>query len=330
MKKRKITNFGNYYNLISRRRAFICGLKSFSISDKEMKFLRKYKPWGIILFTRNIKNLSQIQKLTSKIRKIFNDKNYPIIIDEEGGRVSRLKNIFNNSYLTPKSFGKIYDKNKKKFSIYLSIYIDQISEILNLIGVNINSVPVLDLFRKGSHKIIGDRAYSSNPKKVSLIGNAIIKRFRMNGIQTIIKHIPGHGLAKSDSHYKMPIISSNINYLKKKDFYPFKNKSAFLAMTAHILFKNLDNKYPVTHSKILINIIRRTIGFKNLIITDDISMKSLKHGLALNTKMAFNAGCNIVLHCNGNLNEMLKVAQNSPFLSKFTIKKTSQMIMKLS
>ncbi len=330
MKKKKSIDFGNYYNLIKNRRAFVCGLKGLNITNKEFNFLKKYRPWGIILFSRNIKNLKQVQKLTKKIKSIFKDKNYPILIDEEGGRVSRLKNIIDNSDLTASYFGKIYGKSKRNFNLYISVYIEQISKILNLIGVNINSVPVLDVFRKKSHKVIGDRAYSGNPKNVSLIGDIVISKFHNNGINTIIKHIPGHGLAKSDSHVKLPVISKKITYLRQNDFYPFKNKKSYLAMTAHVLFKLIDKDHPVTHSKILINIIRNKIGFKNLVITDDISMKSLRYDIKLNTKMAFNAGCNLVLHCNGNMTEMLKVAQNSPYLSKFIIKKTSQMVKKLS
>ena len=145
----------------------------------------------------------------------------------------------------------------------------------------------------------------------------MIKEFEKNRINTVIKHIPGHGLAKSDSHIKLPIVYKKYDYLKKNDFYTFQNKKCLLAMTAHIVFHDIDSLHCATHSKKMINIIRKKIKFKNLLITDDISMRALKYSIKLNTTMAFNAGCNIVMHCNGKMNEMKIVAQNSPFLSSF-------------
>ena len=330
MKMKKNLNFGNYLKKISKRRSFICGVKSYQLNKKEIFFLKKYKPWGVILFTRNIKNIKQTQDLTKSIKEIFNDNKYPIIIDEEGGRVSRLQNIIDTSNFSSEYFGKLYKIDKTKFSLYVEVYINQISYLLNLLGININSVPVLDLFRKSSHKIIGDRSYSQDPNEVSKIGDKVIDGFSRNNILTIIKHIPGHGLAMKDSHKKLPIINKDFNYLLKKDFKPFMKKKSYLAMTAHILLKKIDKNNCVTHSKKIINIIRKHIGYKNIIMTDDISMRALKFNIEVNTKMSFNAGCNLVLHCNGNLNQMTKVAKNSPLLSDFLIKKTSQMITKLS
>ena len=196
--------------------------------------------------------------------------------------------------------------------------------MLRSIGANINTSPVLDLRVKGASNIIGDRSFSADPKIVSKIGDHCIQYYHENGIGTVIKHIPGHGLAKVDSHKFTPIISKKKNYLFKKDFTSFKNKKAFFAMTAHIIFNKIDNKNTVTHSKILIKLIRNKIRFKNLLISDDLSMKSLKGTLKDNTIKTFNAGCNLALHCNGNFKEMLIVAKNSPLVDKFIIKKTSQ------
>ena len=311
--------------MIRDHRSFICGLKGKYLSDKEKKFLKKYKPWGIILFSRNIKSIQQTQILTSSIKKIFKNENFPILIDEEGGRVSRLRNFIDNSIFTAKYFGDLYKLNNKKFEEYFSVYVKQISYLLRTLGININSVPVLDIRRSKSHNIIGDRSYSSDKKVVSKIGNICIEKFHNNRIATIIKHIPGHGLAKSDSHKKLPIINKKINYLLKNDFQTFKNKKSLLAMTAHLLYKNIDSAYAATHSTKIIKLIRNKIGYKNLIITDDLSMKSLKYSLQDNVKKSFLAGCNLVLHCNGNLKEMLIVAKNSPKIDKFIIKKTSQL-----
>ena len=309
---------------MNKRRSFIIGIKSFSLTVHEKDFLRKYKPWGVILFTRNIKNIKQTLKLTSSIRKIFNDKKYPILIDQEGGRVNRLKNLISFDNLTSEFFGNKYINNFKEFKFYYKLFIDKTSYLLRSIGANINTSPVLDLRVKGASNIIGDRSFSADPKIVSKIGDHCIQYYHENGIGTVIKHIPGHGLAKVDSHKFTPIISKKKNYLFKKDFTSFKNKKAFFAMTAHIIFNKIDNKNTVTHSKILIKLIRNKIRFKNLLISDDLSMKSLKGTLKDNTIKTFNAGCNLALHCNGNFKEMLIVAKNSPLVDKFIIKKTSQ------
>ena len=170
----------------------------------------------------------------------------------------------------------------------------------------------------------GDRSYSSNPKKVSILGNKFISMFHKNRIATIIKHIPGHGLAKADSHKKIPYVDKSLKYLLKNDFFTFKRKKSIFAMTAHIVFNKLDPLNCVTHSSKIIDLIRNKIGFKNIIISDDISMKALKYSISINTRKAFKSGCNIVLHCNGNMNEMVNVAKNSPKINKFIIKKTLQ------
>ena len=306
------------------RRAFIVGIKSTKLSNKEISFLKKYKPWGIILFTRNIKDIGQTYKLTSSIRKIFKDKKYPILIDQEGGRVNRLKNIISFDNLTSEFFGEKFIKNFREFDFIYSLFIDKTSYLLKSMGVNINTSPVLDLRVKGASNIIGDRSFSKDPKIVSKIGDLCINNFKKNGIGTVIKHIPGHGLAKVDSHYFTPIVNKNLSYLIKKDFIPFKNKKTFFAMTAHIIFNKIDNQNTVTQSKKLIKLIRQKIGFKNILISDDLSMKSLKGSLEKNTIKTFKAGCNIVLHCNGNFNEMEIVGKNSPLIDKFIFKKTSQ------
>jgi beta-N-acetylhexosaminidase len=306
------------------RRSFIIGIKSTTLSLRERKFIQKYKPWGIILFSRNIKSLKQTKKLTEQIQKIFKDSNYPILIDQEGGRVNRLKHFFNAEPLTGDFFGKLYLKDRKKFFQYYKIFIEQTSFLLKSIGVNINTLPVLDVRSKGSSSIIGDRSFSKNPKIVSEIGDICINLFHSKKIGTVIKHIPGHGLAKVDSHKLTPSIKKNLRYLKVNDFYSFKNKSSLFAMTAHIIYTKIDKFNTATHSKKVIQLIRNNINFKNLIISDDISMLSLKGSIKNNTIKAFNAGCDLVLHCNANYKEMSAVAIHSPLLSNFIIKKTSQ------
>ena len=316
--------------MISKRKAFITGIKSLKLTTSEVKFLKKQKPWGIILFSRNIKSVNQTKLLTDSIRKLFKDPHYPILIDQEGGRVNRLKNIITFDNLTGEYFGKLYVQDKRKFNIIYKLFIDKSSYLLKQIGVNINTLPVLDLRIKGSSNIIGDRSFSENKKIVSKVGDICIDLFNQNSIGTVIKHIPGHGLAKVDSHNFTPVVDKNINYLIKNDFFPFKNKDSLFAMTAHIIYKKIDPLNTATHSKKIINIIRKKIGFKNVLISDDLSMKSLKYDLITNTIKSFEAGCNLALHCNGNYNEMRVVAENSPLVNNFIIKKTSLFYKNLS
>ena len=316
--------------MMKNRRSFIVGLKSTNLKFKEKQFLKKYKPWGVILFSRNIKSIAQTKKLTADIRKIFNDKKYPILIDQEGGRVNRLNNLIYSSNFTGEFFGNLYKTNNKKFNIYYKIFINQTSNLLNKIGVNINTVPVLDIRRKSFNKIIGDRSFDTNAKIVSKIGDYFINQFHKNNIATVIKHIPGHGLAKVDSHKSTPIVKSKLKDLNKIDFLAFKKKKSFFAMTAHIVYQDIDKENTATHSKEVIKIIRNKIKFKNLLISDDISMKSLKFSIKENTIKAFKAGCNLVLHCNAKYGEMITVAKNSPKVNVFISKKTSQFYKILS
>ncbi len=315
---------------MNNRRSFITGISGTKLSNHEIKFLNHYKPWGVILFSRNLKNLKQVVKLTKSIKQIFKDKNFPILIDQEGGRVNRLKGFIELDNLSSEFFGNLYRNDRKKFNLMFNLFIDKTSFLLSNLGININTVPVLDLNHKGSSNIIGNRSYSRNPNVVSNIGNLCIKRFKNNSIFTVIKHIPGHGLAKVDSHKYTPTINKSLDYLKKNDFKSFKSKDSLFAMTAHVIFNKIDPNNTVTHSKKLINIIRNYIKFKNILISDDLSMKSLKNSLEQNTIKAFDAGCNLVLHCNGNLKEMTIVAKNSPIVNKFILKKTSEFYKNLS
>ena len=310
--------------MIENRKSFIVGIKSIKLTNNEKSFLKIHKPWGIILFSRNIKSIKQTKTLTNSIKAIFKDNNYPILIDQEGGRVNRLKDIISFDNLTSEFFGNLYENDKMKFNIIYKLFVDKTCHLLKLIGANINTVPVLDIRVKGASNIIGDRSFSKNKKTISKIGDLSIKLFHENGVGTVIKHIPGHGLANVDSHNYTPIIKKSIKYLNKNDFCTFKEKNSFFAMTGHVIYQSIDKVNTVTHSREMIKYIRNNIGFKNILISDDLSMKSLKDDMMSNTIKAFKAGCNIALHCNGNINEMKIVANNSPLISKFIIKKTSQ------
>ena len=307
-----------------RRKAIIFGIKGTKLTAEERYLLETEMPWGIILFSRNIKNLFQLKFLIKDIRGSIKDKNYPILIDQEGGRVSRLNKIIDFSLFSQDYFGKLYKQDKKVFTHHYKIYIDKVCDILKKVGININTVPVMDVRRKKSHNVIGKRSFSVDPTIVSKIGNLCINLYKKNKIATVIKHMPGHGLAKCDSHYNLPVIKAKKTELINKDFKPFRSCQSLFAMTAHVIYTIYDPIYTVTHSKIVINdVIRKHIGFKGILISDDISMKALKYGLKDNAIKAIDAGCNLILHCNGNIEEVSKLVKIIPTIDKFTQKKTS-------
>tara|TARA_B100000029_G_scaffold415527_1_gene419362 strand:- start:467 stop:1414 length:948 start_codon:yes stop_codon:yes gene_type:complete len=307
------------------RKAAIFGIKKHKLTLEERLFLKREKPWGVILFSRNIKNLIQLEMLIKSIKDLFNDKNYPILIDQEGGRVSRMDKILDFSLFSQGFFGKIYKKDKYSFLKNYTIYVDTVSYILKKVGININTVPVLDVREKDSLNFINDRSFSDDPRIVTEIGKICIDLYNKNGIGTVTKHMPGHGATRIDSHYSKPIIKKLKKNLIKKDFAPFRKCHSFFTMTSHAIYQSYDKKNVCTHSKIIIRkLIRNKIKFKGIIISDDISMKALKFSLIENATRALDAGCNLVLHCNGNIKEMWSLSKVIPKIDKFTQKKTQQ------
>tara|TARA_Y200000002_G_scaffold281096_1_gene235178 strand:- start:3634 stop:4578 length:945 start_codon:yes stop_codon:yes gene_type:complete len=307
-----------------KKKALVISIKGPILSSKEKLLLSKEKPWGLILFKRNIKSLNQIQKLVKDIKKYSDDKKFPILIDEEGMKVSRLKSIFNHN-LNANVFGSLYKKDKKiAISIYKT-YLKSLCNILNKIGINVNTIPVLDVSRNNTHSIIGERSFSKEVKIVKHLGNITINECYAKNIVSVVKHIPGHGCSTKDSHLTLPKVNLNKNILNKIDFYPFKSTQAKLAMTAHILYSKIDSKNVSTFSKKVIEqIIRKKIGFKGILMSDDISMKALKHDLITNAKKSLEAGCNLVLYCAGNIGDNFKLIKSIPYIDKFTSKKTSE------
>jgi len=306
------------------RKAIIVGIKKFKLTREEKFFFKREKPWGVILFSRNIRDISQLKKLVKEIRKTINDKYYPIMIDQEGGKVSRLKNLSKFNFYSQGYFGDLYLKDKKLFLKLYKEHIDKICLIFKKIGININTVPVSDVKRKKSHKIIGSRAFSENPNEVSYLSKLCIENYKKNKIGTVIKHIPGIGLSNCDSHFKTPVIKLSKKDLIRKDFKPFKKQKSHFAMTGHAIYRSYDPKNTATHSKVVISdVIRNIIKFKGILISDDISMKALKYNLEKNAIKALEAGCNLVLHCNGKMNEMNKIIKFIPKIDSNIKKKTS-------
>jgi len=306
------------------KKAIIISIKGYQLSSNEKKLLANEKPWGLILFKRNIKSIKQIKKLTSKIRQLTKDSKFPIMIDEEGEPVSRLGKIINNDF-SQKLLGDIYEIDNKLSVDFYKNYIRNSTHLLRKIGININTVPVLDVLREHTNKIIGNRSFSNDPKTVKKLGTICVKQYKLNKFGTVIKHIPGHGCASLDSHLKTPKVKLTYKELNKVDFLPFKLNPSQFAMTAHILYEKIDKKNVTTFSKKIISeIIRKKIGFKGILISDDISMKALKYDLVTNAKKSLLAGCNIVLYCAGNYKDSFKLIKEVPFIDKFTAKKTSE------
>ena len=307
-----------------KQKAIIISINSYKLNSKEEELLSKGKPWGIILFKRNIKTFDQVKDLVKKIKKISKNSKFPVMIDEEGGAVSRLSKIINHN-ISQKLFGDLYKFNKKFSIILYKSYINNLSKILREIGININTVPVLDVLTKNTSKIIGARSFSNKPIIVKELGKKCVSNYEFNKIGTIIKHMPGHGCASSDSHLKLPKVKLSYKNLNKNHFLPFKDSKSKFAMTAHILYEKIDKNNLATFSKkIISNIIRKRLGFKGILISDDISMKALKFDLVTNAKKSLAAGCNIVLYCAGKYKESLKLLNEVPYIDKFTTKKTSE------
>jgi len=307
-----------------KKKAIIVSIKSFKLTNKEKLLLKNEKPWGLILFKRNIKSLDQIRFLINDIRRLSKDKYFPILIDEEGTTVSRLRTIIAHKF-SAKYFGKLYLNDKKVGISLYKKYLDSLCKILKSIGLNINTIPVLDVLQTNTSKVIGDRSFSKNPNVVKILGQITVQQCHKNKVISVIKHIPGHGCAITDSHFKMPKVDKNRKELNKIDFHPFINNSAKIAMTAHILYKQIDSINVATFSKkIILEIIRKKIGFNGILISDDISMKALKYDLITNAKKSLQAGCNLVLYCAGNISDNLKLIKSVPFIDKFTSKKTSE------
>ena len=308
-----------------KRKSIIISLESYKLKKAEAELIVTKKPWGVILFKRNILNISQLKELTSQIKFLMRDPKYPILIDEEGGKVSRLSKIIDTSNYSQYFFGNIYKKNSKSGAQAYEEYLYFVSQLLKETGININTIPVLDVLKNNAHPIIGNRSFSSNLNTINDLKKICINVLNKYKIGTVIKHIPGHGRSLNDTHKKVSIIHASLNSLMKNDFKVFRNTKAKFAMTAHIIYKKVDPLFTATHSKIIINnIIRRKIGFKGILISDDISMKALSKNLVYNATKALSSGCNLVLYCRGNIEESSALLNKIKDIDNYTMKKTSE------
>lgn len=297
------------------KKNIIFGLSGTVILPRERAFFQREQPLGFILFARNIENPNQLRELVQDLKTTVAHDAVPILIDQEGGRVRRLRPPHFRDAKAAGEFAELSKRNlaDAKLAVFLNHFL--MGRELTELGINVNCAPVVDLLFDGAHSIIGDRSFGKDAHMVSVLGQYAISGLMASSVLPIIKHITGHGRATADSHHDLPIVSTALSELEHTDFIPFQ-KLAFapLAMTAHVIVRDLDPVNPVTVSKKAIGYIRDTIGFKNIIITDDLSMKALDGTLAQRAKRSLEAGCDLLLHCNGKLEEMNEVAQYAQFM----------------
>ncbi len=285
------------------------------LSYDEAVFFRENSPWGLILFKRNCETPAQLKTLTSAFREAVGRKDAPVFIDQEGGRVQRLGPPSNywKKYPPARAYGDLYASNPMA-ALRTARHVGRLmAEDLIEAGITANCLPVLDVPQPGSHDVIGNRAYSMNIEQVMALARAHAAGFVDGGVLPVVKHIPGHGRAEVDSHHDLPVVKATRDELEKTDFPPFAAfADAPMAMTAHVIYTALDKVHPATLSKKIIKtIIRQNIGFRGLLMTDDLSMRALPGALPEKCTSALAAGCDMLLHCNGKLDEMREVAAAS-------------------
>lgn len=297
--------------------AFISGCRGTRLSDKERAFFRETRPCGLILFKRNCEDREQVRALVSSFHDAVGEPGALVLIDQEGGRVQRLKPPHWRQYPPARAFGVLYERDPETGIAAAAACARLIASDLREVGVTVNCAPVADVPVPGAHEVIGDRAYSTSADIVGVLAKAVAQAYLQAGVLPVIKHIPGHGRAQSDSHKALPVIAAGLNELRRCDFPPFITlKEMPLAMTAHVLVPAVDQHAPASTSpEIVREVIRGEIGFDGLLMCDDISMRALKGPIRTNAEAVLAAGCDVVLHCNGDLHEMEAVASAAPELT---------------
>ena len=297
--------------------ACIFGCSGPVLTDAEQAFFREVRPFGFILFRRNVETPDQVRRLVSALRATIDDDAAPVMIDQEGGRVQRLGPPHWPVYPPGRIYGSIKSDDPLLAQAFARLGARLMAADLVALGINVDAVPVLDVLQPGAHDVIGDRAYGATPEQVARLGRAAAEGLLAGGVLPIIKHIPGHGRSTADSHLDLPVVTADAEALSSVDFAPFRNLSDMpMAMTAHVIYTALDPKRPATTSrKVIRQTIREDIGFSGLLMSDDLSMKALQGDFADRTRRSLNAGCDIVLHCNGDMAEMTAIAKATPKLS---------------
>jgi beta-N-acetylhexosaminidase len=297
-------------------RAFICGVSGLELTGTERGFLREADPWGLILFKRNVDSPEQVRRLVGSFRELVGRDEAAVLIDQEGGRVQRLGPPHWPTYPSGSDYGRLYDRERSQGLAAARLGGRLMAADLAALGISVDCLPVADVPVAGSNAVIGDRAYGLSPVKVAAIAAAIAEGLCAGGVLPVVKHIPGHGRATVDSHAELPAVETDRATLEQTDFAAFRALNHLpLAMTAHIVFSAIDPVAPATISATIVReVIRGSIGFDGVLMTDDISMGALAGTIAARVCASIAAGCDIVLHCNGRADEMQSVAAEVPVL----------------
>jgi beta-N-acetylhexosaminidase len=298
-------------------RAFITGVSGLELSAVEREFIRLERPWGFILFKRNVETPAQVIRLVRELRETVADPDAPVLIDQEGGRVQRLGPPNWPVYPPGAVFSTLYDIDPALGLSAARLSARLIAADLLELGVTVDCLPLADIPVAGADAVIGNRAYGTEPGKVAAIARAVTEGLEQGGILPVLKHIPGHGRATADTHFRLPEVDRSQMELERTDFAAFQPLADLpMAMTAHVVFSALDPAHPATTSATIIKqVIRGVIGFQGLLMSDDVSMNALAGSIAERTRAIVTAGCDMVLHCNGKLDEMREVARETPELS---------------
>jgi beta-N-acetylhexosaminidase len=298
-------------------RAFITGVSGLELTASEREFIRGELPWGLILFKRNIEAPDQVSALVDEFRNLVGEADAPVLIDQEGGRVARLGPPHWPVYPPGATFGALYDLDPSLGLQAARLSSRLIAADLIDLGITVDCLPLADVPVAGADAVIGDRAYGTEPGKVAAIARAVTDGLEQGGVLPVLKHIPGHGRATADSHFRLPTVDTAREELERSDFAAFQPLADLpMAMTAHVVFSALDPAQPATTSATIIHqVIRGGIGFQGLLMSDDVSMNALAGSIAERTRAIVAAGCDMVLHCNGKLEEMRNVARETPELA---------------
>jgi beta-N-acetylhexosaminidase len=294
--------------------AAIFGCSGPDLTPQEAAFFRAVRPWGFILFARNVETPAQVRRLTAALRETVGRDDAPILVDQEGGRVQRLKPPHWRAYPPGRLYGTLPAAAQAATTrLGARLIADELADV----GVNVDCLPVLDVADPTGHAVIGERAYGETPEVVATLGRAACEGLLAGGVLPVIKHMPGHGRARADSHVELPRVEASFAELEARDFAPFRALADMpMAMSAHVVYAAVDPDRPATLSKAVFDrVIRGAIGFDGLVMTDDLSMQALSGGFAERAQAAQAAGCDMVLHCNGDLSEMRAVAEGAAPLS---------------
>lgn len=298
-------------------RAFITGVSGTELTAAEREFIRDQRPWGFILFKRNVDTPAQVAALVTELRAIAGAGDAPVLIDQEGGRVQRLGPPHWPVYPPGAIFSSLYDTDSALGLTAARLGARLIAADLADLGITVDCLPLADVPVPGADAVIGNRAYGTEPGKVAAIARAVTEGLEQGGVLPVLKHIPGHGRATADTHFKLPTVDTPRDELERTDFAAFKPLADLpMAMTAHVVFSAVDPAHPATTSATMIaQVIRSVIGFQGLLMSDDVSMNALSGNIVERTRAIFAAGCDVALHCNGNIEEMREVAGQTPELS---------------